>query len=93
MRYLVAGALPLSAGGSQDRVTSLFPAVAARLRGAPGRPSPHTGPVGALVSSSSLPAPSVNETRTLIALPSSVLAKVYVEPVAPLMSASPASHW
>ena len=43
MRYLVAGALPLSSGGSQDRLTSRFPGVAVRLRGAPGRPSPHTG--------------------------------------------------
>ena len=76
MRYLAAGALPLSAGGSQDRVTSLFPGVAVRLRGAPGRPSPHTVPVGSLVRVSSLPPLSVKVTLTLTDLPRSASTRV-----------------
>ena len=76
MRYLFAGALPLSSGGSQDSVISWSPAVTVRLRGAPGGPSPNTGslntgPVGALVSVSSLPPSSVKDTRALTVLPTS----------------------
>ena len=52
-----------------------------------------TRPVAALVSVSSLPASSVNVTRTLIAEPSSDSASVYVASVASAMSVPSASHW
>ena len=52
-----------------------------------------TAAVAALVSVSSLPASSVKDTFTLMALPSSSATRVYVESVAPGMSVPPASHW
>ena len=53
-----------------------------------------TAPVSTLVKASPLPLSSVKEIRTLMALPSSVSASVYVALVAPEISASLlASHW
>ena len=52
-----------------------------------------TAAVAALVSSSSLPASSVKLTATLTAFPSSSATRVYVESVAPGMSAPSARHW
>ena len=49
--------------------------------------------VAALVSDSSWPASSVKVTLTLMALPSSVEVRVYVESVAFVISVSPATHW
>ena len=59
-------------------------------RGAHG--NERTAAVAALVSSSALPASSVKDTLTLIALPTAA-AKVQVEAVAPLISAATARHW
>ena len=59
-------------------------------RGAHGNET--TAAVAALVSSSALPASSVKDTLTLIALPTAA-AKVQVEAVAPLISAATARHW
>ena len=52
-----------------------------------------TAAVAALVRVSPKPASSVNVTCTLMALPTSVAARMYVDPVAPEMAASSASHW
>ena len=53
-----------------------------------------TESVAALVSSSLLPASSVKESLTLMVLPSSESTSVYVELVAPSISASLlVSHW
>ena len=53
--------------------------------------------VAALVSDSSLPRSSVNETFTLMVWPWSASARVWVEPVPPAMSASSVpsfrTHW
>ena len=52
-----------------------------------------TAAVATLVSVSLLPSSSVKDTSTLMALLSSLLVRVYVEPVAPAISESSASHW
>ena len=57
------------------------------------RPPAVTTAVGALVSVSSWRASSVKATLTLMALPTSPEVRVYVDPVAPGISASLASHW
>ena len=46
-----------------------------------------------LVSVSALPASSLKDTFTLMALPMSALARVWEESVAPDISAPSASHW
>ena len=58
-----------------------------------GRGRAATAFVAALVTLSSLPASSVNSTRTFSRSPSSASTTVYVAPVAPGMSAPPRSHW
>ena len=52
-----------------------------------------TAAVAALVSDSGLPASSVNDRRTLMALPSSPSVSVYALEAAPAMAAPSASHW
>ena len=51
-----------------------------------------TAAVASLVRDSALPRSSVNETVTLMVLPSSLSARVWLELVAPSISASSASH-
>ena len=64
--------------------------VGAPVAGELGRAA--TVAVGALSSASPLPASSVKLTRTLMVLPASSSAGVYVEPVAPGMSEPSADH-
>ena len=88
-QYLVAGNTVVVRGvpGQGQRAVSIVRNLQVgrsgwRLRGAAA-----TAAVAALVSASWCPASSVNDTRTLTALPSSASARVYVELVAPDMSA------